>query len=228
MTGHGWEPNTNGGPLFLAAGQDFIDTMIVDQPWPAGTTSWIVIAGVSGHFADGVLSTDRTTFTYRVEAPGGDDGQRQRRLPVLVESSQRGDRHRRRPEMGTRRSAAEGLVQPHHHRTRDPVLRERAGRPRGTPHRQRQRRQSRTRRTVPADQYRGDRRKTPAANTSDPVQPTPSQTSAATNANQRSYQYWCALWLAECLRVTKPGGILCQFTDWRQLPATSDAIQAGG
>jgi hypothetical protein len=75
MTGHGWEPNTNGGPLFLAAGQDFIDTMIVDQPWPAGTTSWIVIAGVSGHFADGVLSTDRTTFTYLVEAPGGDDDQ---------------------------------------------------------------------------------------------------------------------------------------------------------
>lgn len=48
------------------------------------------------------------------------------------------------------------------------------------------------------------------------------------NRDQRSYQYWCALWLSECLRVTKPGGILCQFTDWRQLPATTDAIQAGG
>lgn len=48
------------------------------------------------------------------------------------------------------------------------------------------------------------------------------------NRDQRSYQYWCALWLAECLRVTKPGGVLAMFTDWRQLPATTDAIQAGG
>ncbi|WP_082761825.1 DNA-methyltransferase [Mycolicibacterium mucogenicum] len=48
------------------------------------------------------------------------------------------------------------------------------------------------------------------------------------NRDQRGYQYWCALWLAECLRITKPGGVLCQFTDWRQLPATTDAIQAGG
>jgi site-specific DNA-methyltransferase (adenine-specific) len=48
------------------------------------------------------------------------------------------------------------------------------------------------------------------------------------NRDQRAYGYWCALWLAECLRVTRPGGILCCFTDWRQLPTTTDAIQAGG
>ncbi|EIU03701.1 adenine DNA methyltransferase [Mycobacteroides abscessus 5S-0422] len=48
------------------------------------------------------------------------------------------------------------------------------------------------------------------------------------NRDQRAYEYWCALWLAECLRITKPGGALVQFTDWRQLPSTSDAIQAGG
>lgn len=46
--------------------------------------------------------------------------------------------------------------------------------------------------------------------------------------DQRSYQYWCQLWLSECLRVTKPGGFLMQFTDWRQYAATADAIQAGG
>ena len=45
--------------------------------------------------------------------------------------------------------------------------------------------------------------------------------------DQRAYGYWCALWLAECLRVTKPGGACLMFTDWRQLPATRDAIQAG-
>jgi site-specific DNA-methyltransferase (adenine-specific) len=48
------------------------------------------------------------------------------------------------------------------------------------------------------------------------------------NRDQRAYGYWCSLWLAECLRVTKPGGVCLLFTDWRQLPATSDAIQAGG
>lgn len=48
------------------------------------------------------------------------------------------------------------------------------------------------------------------------------------NRDQRSYAYWCALWLAECLRVTKPGGVCVLFTDWRQLPTTTDAIQAGG
>jgi len=48
------------------------------------------------------------------------------------------------------------------------------------------------------------------------------------NRDQRSYGYWCALWLAECLRIAKPSGVCCLFTDWRQLPTTTDAIQAGG
>lgn len=48
------------------------------------------------------------------------------------------------------------------------------------------------------------------------------------NRDQRSYAYWCALWLSEALRVVKPGGVALLFTDWRQLPATSDALQAGG
>jgi len=48
------------------------------------------------------------------------------------------------------------------------------------------------------------------------------------NRDQRSFGYWCAMWLAECRRVTKPGGMLCVFTDWRQLPTTTDAVQAGG
>jgi site-specific DNA-methyltransferase (adenine-specific) len=48
------------------------------------------------------------------------------------------------------------------------------------------------------------------------------------NRDQRGYVMWCALWLGECLRVAKPGAPVCVFTDWRQLPATTDAIQAGG
>jgi site-specific DNA-methyltransferase (adenine-specific) len=48
------------------------------------------------------------------------------------------------------------------------------------------------------------------------------------NRDQRAYGYWCALWLSECLRVLKPGAPALLFTDWRQLPMTTDALQAGG
>lgn len=48
------------------------------------------------------------------------------------------------------------------------------------------------------------------------------------NRDQRAYGYWSALWLGEALRVAKPGAVLAAFTDWRQLPATTDAVQAGG
>ncbi len=48
------------------------------------------------------------------------------------------------------------------------------------------------------------------------------------NRDQRAYEYWSALWMGEALRATRQGGILIAFTDWRQLPATTDAIQAGG
>lgn len=48
------------------------------------------------------------------------------------------------------------------------------------------------------------------------------------NRDGRGFAYWCALWMAECLRVAKPGAPICVFTDWRQLPATTDSMQAGG
>jgi site-specific DNA-methyltransferase (adenine-specific) len=48
------------------------------------------------------------------------------------------------------------------------------------------------------------------------------------NRDQRSFAYWCVLWLSECLRIARPGSPICVFTDWRQLPTTTDAIQAGG
>lgn len=48
------------------------------------------------------------------------------------------------------------------------------------------------------------------------------------NRDQRSFAYWCALWLSEALRITRPGGVIACFTDWRQLPTTTDSIQAGG
>lgn len=48
------------------------------------------------------------------------------------------------------------------------------------------------------------------------------------NRDQRSFTYWATLWLAECLRITKPGGFVLTCSDWRQIPAMTDAIQAGG
>lgn len=44
----------------------------------------------------------------------------------------------------------------------------------------------------------------------------------------RAYGYWVALWVGELQRVVKQGGVIAMFTDWRQLPTTTDAIQAGG
>jgi site-specific DNA-methyltransferase (adenine-specific) len=46
--------------------------------------------------------------------------------------------------------------------------------------------------------------------------------------DQRSYTYWCTLWLTEAMRVTRPGGVVGVFTDWRQLPTITDALQAAG
>jgi site-specific DNA-methyltransferase (adenine-specific) len=46
--------------------------------------------------------------------------------------------------------------------------------------------------------------------------------------DQRSWTYWSTLWLTEALRLTRPRGVCLVFTDWRQLPSTSDALQAAG
>ncbi|MFD6421730.1 DNA-methyltransferase [Streptomyces sp. NPDC060198] len=46
--------------------------------------------------------------------------------------------------------------------------------------------------------------------------------------DQRGYTHWLGLVLGETHRLTRPGGSLLVFTDWAQLPATSDALQAGG
>lgn len=46
--------------------------------------------------------------------------------------------------------------------------------------------------------------------------------------DQRSWTHWCMLWLAECWRVSRDGAPLMVFTDWRQLPALTDAVQGAG
>jgi site-specific DNA-methyltransferase (adenine-specific) len=46
--------------------------------------------------------------------------------------------------------------------------------------------------------------------------------------DQRGFLAWSTLWLAECWRVAKRGGVVAAFIDWRMLPTMTDAIQAGG
>jgi site-specific DNA-methyltransferase (adenine-specific) len=48
------------------------------------------------------------------------------------------------------------------------------------------------------------------------------------NRDQRSFLVWSSLWLGLCLDATPEGAPIVCFTDWRQLPTTTDAIQAGG
>jgi len=46
--------------------------------------------------------------------------------------------------------------------------------------------------------------------------------------DQRSQLRWMLLWLGECHRVLREGSPVCLFSDWRQLPLTTDALQAAG
>jgi site-specific DNA-methyltransferase (adenine-specific) len=46
--------------------------------------------------------------------------------------------------------------------------------------------------------------------------------------DQRGWAYWCHLWLTAARTVTRKGGYLLAFADWRQLPTLTDAVQAAG
>lgn len=48
------------------------------------------------------------------------------------------------------------------------------------------------------------------------------------NRDQRSYGFWLTLLLTESYRATVESGSALVFTDWRQLPTTTDALQAAG
>lgn len=46
--------------------------------------------------------------------------------------------------------------------------------------------------------------------------------------DQRAHLRWMVMWLSECTRLLKEGAPVCLFTDWRQLPLTTDALQCAG
>jgi len=51
---------------------------------------------------------------------------------------------------------------------------------------------------------------------------------AGDNKDQRSWMVWTSLWLGEAMKKLSDGGMVCLFSDWRQLPACTDAIQMAG
>jgi len=51
---------------------------------------------------------------------------------------------------------------------------------------------------------------------------------AGDNRDQWAWLRWVTAWSWQTLRVTRPGGHSFMFTDWRQLPAATDASQFGG
>lgn len=46
--------------------------------------------------------------------------------------------------------------------------------------------------------------------------------------DQRIHMLWTVHWLTLALRITRPGGWLMAFSDWRQLPLVSDAMPQPG
>ena len=48
------------------------------------------------------------------------------------------------------------------------------------------------------------------------------------NRDQRAFTFWATLWLTECWRTAREGSPLLLFTDCRQLPAMTDAVQSAG
>lgn len=46
--------------------------------------------------------------------------------------------------------------------------------------------------------------------------------------DQRAFHFWSALWSGAARASCTAGAVACFFTDWRQLPISTDYIQAGG
>ena len=46
--------------------------------------------------------------------------------------------------------------------------------------------------------------------------------------DQHSYYRWSLEWCREAHRLTKDNGLICVFTDWRQLPLVTDVLQSSG
>src|SRR6056297_912315 len=48
------------------------------------------------------------------------------------------------------------------------------------------------------------------------------------NRDQRAFLSWASLWMTDLLLASNEGATCMVFTDWRQLPTVTDAVQCGG
>jgi len=46
--------------------------------------------------------------------------------------------------------------------------------------------------------------------------------------DQRAWDCWVAAWMSACRLIVEPSGNAFVFSDWRQLPTATDAVQLGG
>ena len=46
--------------------------------------------------------------------------------------------------------------------------------------------------------------------------------------DQRGFEYWSALWCGAAREACAPGAVVAVFSDWRQLPVSTDYLQSGG
>ena len=76
--------------------------------------------------------------------------------------------------------------------------------------------------------YRGDRTNTTTAKYQSSDSGSAFPDFNGDSRDVRGFLAWASLWLAECWRITRRGGVVAAFIDWRMLPTMTDAIQAGG
>ena len=78
-------------------------------------------------------------------------------------------------------------------------------------------------------QFRGDRtQKTAAKYVQSSSFDTCRDEFSGDNRDQRAFLAWSTMWLGQLHQAAKPGAVVMCFTDWRQLPTITDAIQCGG
>ena len=77
-------------------------------------------------------------------------------------------------------------------------------------------------------QFRGDRMQKTSAKYQNTEQAGRYEEFTGDNRDQRSQLIWCMLWLSQCFKLLRDGAPVGLFTDWRQLPITTDALQCAG
>jgi len=76
--------------------------------------------------------------------------------------------------------------------------------------------------------FRADRMLKPAAKYVNSDSQGFQQDFSGDNRDQRAFTVWAMILFGKMYRSSKAGSSICVFTDWRQLPAMTDALQGGG